>query len=81
MSSFRRLFYVSITKLPDKEIASLLGVKEYSVKISKRMALKFTPKKLKQILDIGGKIDFDVKNSKMDDKNALYYFVSNILLL
>ena len=81
LSNFRRIFYVSVSKCSTSELASLLGVKEYSIKIAKKMAIKFTPKKLKQILDIGGKIDFDIKNSKMDDKSAIYYFVSNILML
>ena len=35
----------------------------------------------KTILDIGGQIDFDIKNSKMDDRDAIYYFVSNIINL
>ena len=81
LANFRRIFYASVSKESASTLASALGVKEYAIKIAKRMALKFTPKKLKKILDIGGQIDFDVKNSKMDDKNAIYYFISNILLL
>ena len=81
LANFRRIFYVSVSKESASVLANALGVKEYSIKIAKRMALKFTPKKLKKILDIGGKIDFDIKNSKMEDKNAIYYFVSNILML
>ncbi len=81
LANFRRIFYVSVSKESTSVLASCLGVKEYSIKIAKRMALKFTPKKLKQILDIGGQIDFDIKNSKMDDTDAIYYFVSNIINL
>ncbi len=81
LANFRRMFYASVSKESTATIANALGVKEYSIKIAKKMALKFTPKKLKKILDIGGKIDFDIKNSKMEDKNAIYYFVSNILLI
>ena len=81
LSNFRRIFYVSVSKCSTAELANLLGVKEYSIKIAKKMALKFTPKKLKKILDIGGQVDFNIKNSKMDDKSAIYYFVSNILMI
>lgn len=81
VSNFRRIFYVAASKGSDKEIADLLDVKEYSIKIARRLTQKFTPKKLKQILDLGGQLDFDIKNGKINDKNAIYYFVSNILLL
>lgn len=81
ISNFRRFFYTSITKASDKEIASLLDVKEYSIKVARKLAVYYTPKKLKKILDLGGQIDFDVKNGKMDDVNGLYYFISNILLI
>lgn len=81
LANFRRIFYVSVSKESNAVLAGALGVKEYSIKIAKRLALKFTPKKLKKILDIGGQIDFDIKNSKMDDKNAIYYFVTNILMI
>ena len=81
LSNFRRIFYASISKENNKTIAECLGVKEYSIKIAKQLALKFTPKKLKQILDLGGQIDYEIKSSKMEDKNGLYFFVTNILLI
>jgi len=81
IANFRRMFYVSITKGTDQELAKMLDVKEYSIKIARRLMQKFTQKKLKKILDLGGKLDFDIKNGKITDKNAIYYFVSNILLM
>lgn len=81
LSNFRRVFYVSVTKASDKEIADMLDVKEYSIKIARRLLQNFTPKKLKKLLDLGGKLDFDIKNGKIDDKNAIYCFVSNALCL
>jgi len=81
VSNFRRIFYVATSKTSDQEIAKMLDVKEYSIKIARRLMQKFTPKKLKQILDLGGQLDFDIKNGKINDKNAIYYFVSNILLM
>ncbi|MBR1925488.1 MAG: DNA polymerase III subunit delta [Clostridia bacterium] len=80
LANFRRIFYVSITKLSETEMAKLLGVKEYSIKIARTVGNKFTPKKLKYILDLGGKIDFDIKNGKCDEKNGLYFFITQILL-
>ena len=80
LANFRRIFYVSISKFSETEMAKLLGVKEYSIKIARTVGHKFTPKKLKYILDLGGKIDFGIKNGKCDDKNGLYFFITQILL-
>lgn len=80
VANFRRVFYVATTKQTDKELAKMLDVKEYAVKIARRSLHKFTQKKLKSILDLGGKLDFDIKNGKITDREAIYYFVSNILL-
>ncbi len=81
ISNFRRMFYTSVTSGTDKEIANLLDVKEYSIKMSRKLMQNFTPKQLKKVLDLGGKVDFDVKNGKIDEINAIYFFVSNIILM
>ena len=79
LSSFRRMFFSITNKGTNKEIADMLGVKEYSIVVTKKLSQKFTPKKLKQILDLGSEIDQKIKLSKMNDKDALYYFVANII--
>ena len=79
LSSFRRMFFSVTNKGTNKEIADMLGVKEYSIVVTKRLAQKFTPKKLKQILDLGSEIDHKIKLSQMNDKDALYFFVANII--
>ena len=79
-SVFRRVFYVSITKGTDAELAKKLGVKDYAVTVARRTSKNFSPKKLKAILDEAGKLDFDIKNGCIDETTALFHFVANCLL-
>ena len=80
LSNFRRMFFATISKQTNAEIAQKLGVKEYSIKIAKDLARKFTPVKLKSILDFGGELDYKIKSGAMTAENAIYYFISNITL-
>lgn len=77
---FRRVFYVSITKGTDVELAKMLGVKEYAIKIARKTSKNFSPKKLKLILDQAGELDFKIKNGSISETNALMFFVANCLL-
>ncbi len=77
-STFRRMFYAIGTKESNAEIASKLGVKEYSIKIARDQASRFTLSRLKSIIELGEKLDFDIKSGNMNDENALLYFITNI---
>ncbi len=78
---FRRMFYVATTKKTDAEIAKLLAVKEYAVKVARKTSKNYSPKKLKSILDLAGQLDFDIKAGRTNDVTALYQFVANCLLI
>jgi len=79
-SNFRRMFYTVSTKLNNKDIADLLGVKEYSIKVARETARNFTPVKLKSILDLGEELDYKIKAGLMSAENALYFFVTNLTI-
>lgn len=79
LSNFRRMFFATISKETNAEIAKKLGVKEYSIKIAKDLAKRFTPIKLKNILDFGGELDYKIKSGSINAENALYYFITNII--
>ena len=79
-SSFRRMFYTVISKMTNKEIADYLGIKEYAVKISRETAGRFSPARLKNILDFGAELDYKVKSGQMNAENALYFYVTNITM-
>lgn len=75
---FRRLLFVALNPKSDT-LASDLGVKEYSVKVSVKQASKFTVKRLKLIFDRLCDVDSMVKSGKMVDKTALLCFMCDTL--
>ena len=42
------------------------------------MGKRFSPVKLKNILDFGGDLDYKIKSGDISAENALYYFITNI---
>lgn len=81
-NNYRRALYVSINK--DKtsaEIASLLGVKEFAVKMLKNQVEIFSAKKLKQIVDMIASFDKKIKVGEIKENIAIKTIVFNILNL
>ncbi|MBQ7467057.1 MAG: hypothetical protein IJS74_03175 [Clostridia bacterium] len=79
-NNYRRALYVAINKdKTDSEIASLLGVKEYAVKMVKNQARVFSPKKLKDIVDMLYNFDRDIKQGRIKEEIAIKTAVLNIL--
>ena len=76
--NFRRMFYATGSKETNAEIASKLGIKEYSIKIAREQARAFPLSRLKKILDLGAQLDYEIKSGQMNETNALLYFVANI---
>ena len=76
---FRRLFFISISDLPDKELASLLGVKEFAIAKQRAQTKNFSKMQLKKIYALLEKVDFMIKSGAMLQENALYYLVLSIL--
>ena len=79
LNHFRRLFFVAVSDGTDKELADLLGVKEYSVVVSRRLSKNFSKLQLKNIYEMLNDVDFYIKNGQMQVENALYYLVFGIL--
>ena len=79
LNHFRRLFFVAVSDGSDKELADLLGVKEYAVVVSRRLSKNFSKLQLKNIYEMLNDVDFYIKNGQMQVENALYYLVFGIL--
>ena len=81
-NNYRRALYVSINK--DKttsEIANVLGVKEFAIKMLKSQAEIFSAKKLKQIVDMIAKFERKIKVGEIKENVAIKTIVFNILNL
>lgn len=79
VSNFRRMFYAISSKESNAAVAAKLGVKEYAIKVAREVGARFTPGQLKRTLDLGARLDYQIKAGEMNDKNALLNFVSNIV--
>ena len=63
----------------EKELADLLGVKEYAIIVAKRLSKNFSKLQLKNIYEMTSDVDFYIKNGQMQVENALFYLVFGIL--
>lgn len=79
LNHFRRLFFVSISGMSDKEIADIMGVKEYAISKARELSRNFTKLQLKNIYEMLNDVDFYIKNGQMQTENALYYLIFGIL--
>ncbi len=79
LNHFRRLFFVSISDLPDRQLAEALSVKEYAVVKSRELSKNFTKLQLKNIYEMLNDVDYYIKSGQMQVENALFYLVFNIL--
>lgn len=81
-SHFRRLFMVAISKNSNNyEMAQMLGIKEYAVKMTQSQVGLFTKSSLKKINDLCAKLDFDLKQSNISIDNYINVLVLTILNL
>ena len=76
---FRRLFYVSISEQNNRELASLLNVKEYAIVKARELARGFSKAQLRKINSLLEELDYKVKSGKMLAQNALHLLVFNII--
>ena len=77
---FRRLLHIAISDKSDKELAELFGVKEYAVKKAREQAAKFTPKRLKAVVDKLSEEDSMFKQGKLEAQSAMWNGILNILI-
>lgn len=79
-NNYRRALFVSINKeKTSAELASLLGVKEFAIKMLKNQISVFSPKQLKQIVDMIAEYDKKIKIGEMKENVAIKTIVINIL--
>ena len=81
-NNYRRALFVSINK--DKttaEIAGLLGIKEFAVKMLKNQVNSFSSKDLKKIVDMIAEYDKKIKIGEIKENVAIKTIVNNILNL
>lgn len=79
-SHFRRLFYIAVT--PDAtnaELASLLGCKEFAIKMARSSAKQFSQKKLKTAIELISMAEHDFKTGKINKDNANEQLVLKLL--
>lgn len=79
VGNFRRMFFASISKQSDAEIAKAFGVKEFAITKAKQQAKNFSPKKLKNICELLADVDYYSKSGIMTLENCLYYICYKIL--
>ena len=79
LNHFRRLFFVSISGLGDKELSEILNVKEFAIIKARELSKNFTKLQLKNIYEMLNDVDFYIKNGQMQIENALYYLIFFIL--
>lgn len=77
-NNYRRALYVAITPLADAALATKLGIKEFAVKMLKNQLKVFSPKKLKQIVDMLADIDANIKKGKLKEDVAVKTAVLDI---
>lgn len=81
-SHFRRLFHIALNQgVSNFEIAKMLGIKEYAVKMSQQQANLFSKSSLKKINELCARLDYDLKQSNTSLKNAVELIVLTILNL
>lgn len=77
---FRRLFHISLNSgTSNAELAKMLGVKEFAVKMAQAQAKLFSKSALKKINSLCTELDFDLKQSNISMENTVELIVLTIL--
>lgn len=76
---FKRLFYCRLNT-DARDLADILGIKEFAVKKAIETSKRFTAVKLKEITQRFSDYDFSVKSGNIDIKNALWLSIFQIAI-
>ena len=79
-NNYRRVLFAALNK--DKttaELANMLGCKEFAIKMLKNQIAAFSPKQLKEIVDMTTEYDKKIKLGEMKENVAIKTLVFNIL--
>ena len=77
---FRKLLFAALSDESNAALASYLGIKEYAVKKAREQAAKFTPKRLKAVVDKLSEEDSMFKQGKLEAQSAMWNGILNILI-
>lgn len=79
-NNYRRALFVSLNKdKTSSEMATILGVKEFAVKMLKNQIQYYSSKKLKKIVDMIAKFDKKIKNGEIKENIAIKTIIFNII--
>lgn len=78
-SQYARLFNIKISKEKDEELAKILGIKPFAVKINKKIAKNYTPMGLKKIYEKLVEIELAQKTGQISAGNALQLAICFIM--
>lgn len=76
---FRRLLHVSLSDKDVAETGKLLGIKEYAVKKTLQQAKQFTPKSLKNAVDMLSNADYYIKSGTKNAEEQMWLSVFSIM--
>ncbi len=79
LNHFRRLFFVAVSDMADKELSEALSVKEFAIVKARQLSKNFSKLQLKNIYEMLNDVDYFIKSGQMQIENALYYLVFGIL--
>ncbi len=77
-SYFRRMFYCSISKGGDDELATILKVKPYAIAKAKQFVTKNKPRYYIDLYNKYIKLDFNIKSGDITPQNAIYELLLGI---
>ena len=75
---FRRMFYCSINKDSDENLASILKVKPYAISKARQMVTKNKPTYYINLYNKYIDLDFNIKSGKITPQNAMYELLLGI---
>lgn len=76
---FRRLAHISLSGMNEKELAQIMGVKEYAIIKAKEQSSLFSKIQIRNIMSLLEEVDVMIKSGKMTAENAIFYLVFKIL--
>lgn len=77
-SYFRRMFYCSVAKSTDDELATLLKVKPYAITKARQCVNKNKPQYYIDLYNKYVELDYSIKQGKITPQNAMYELLLNI---
>lgn len=81
LNQYRRLMHCALSPKSDKELAEIMGIKEYAVKKSRELASGYSKSALKNIFDLLVKAETDFKSGIMSEETAVKTAFAKLLTM